>query len=67
VKNNIRNCMQERGLKVSFVLKKTGISKSHFYDIMHGRSVPGLAVARKISQVIGVPIDTLFPPCEGGN
>lgn len=59
--NRIRDFIDEKGLKISFVITKTGFSKSYFYDVMNGITVPSLENARVISKVIGVPLDELFP------
>lgn len=43
------------------MIEQTGLSKSYFYDVLNGKSVPTLTNAIKISKVIGVPLDELFP------
>jgi transcriptional regulator with XRE-family HTH domain len=59
--NKIREIIDEKALKISRVIEKTGLSKSYFYDVMNGVSVPSLANARKISEVLKAPLDQLFP------
>lgn len=59
--NKIRQVIDEKGLKISHVILKTGLAKSSFYEIMDGKSVPNLKNARIISKVIGVPLEELFP------
>ncbi|WP_294363706.1 helix-turn-helix transcriptional regulator [uncultured Clostridium sp.] len=59
--NNIRNIIEKKGMKITFVIKKVGLAKSSFYDIMNGNSIPNLINARKISEVLKVPLDELFP------
>lgn len=61
MKNNIRNIIEKNGLKVSYVIEKTGLAKSSFYEIMNGNAVPNLINARKIAEVLMVPLDELFP------
>lgn len=60
-KNNIENIIQEKGLKVTDVIKHIGISKSYYYDIVNFKSEPSLKIARKISSVLQEDIDTVFP------
>jgi len=61
LENKIKECIDRKGLKTSFVLYKTGVSKSYFYDVMKGKTIPSLMNARKIADAIGVPLDELFP------
>lgn len=61
MKNNIRNVIENEGFKISYVIEKTGLAKSSFYDIMNGNSIPSLLNARKISEALKVPLDELFP------
>lgn len=59
--NKIKSIIDEKGLKLTFILTKTGFSKSYFYDLLHGKTVPSLANARKLAKVLGVTVDELFP------
>lgn len=59
--NKIRELIKIKGLKASYVIKATGLSKSYFYDVMKCNSVPSLAIARRISETMGVTVDELFP------
>lgn len=59
--NRIRQIIEKKGLKISHVISESGLAKSYFYDVMNGKSIPSLANARKIAEVIGVPLDELFP------
>lgn len=58
--NNIRKVIDKKGLKITFVIEKTGISKSHFYDIMNGNANPSITNAIKIADVLGVTLEELF-------
>ena len=53
--------LEKNGLKITFVIEKTGISKSHFYEIMNGRAIPSLKNAIKISEVLKVSLKEIFP------
>lgn len=59
--NKIRQTIEEKGLKISQIIAKTGLAKSSFYEIMNENSIPNLLNARKISEVLQVPLDELFP------
>ncbi|WP_143314558.1 helix-turn-helix domain-containing protein [Clostridium sp. HBUAS56017] len=71
MKNKIHEIIIENGLKVSYVIRKAGLAKSSFYEIMRGKAIPSLANARKISQALNKPLDEVFPndnfKIEGGN
>ena len=66
MENKIRQEIDERGLKISFILRKTDLSKSYFYDVMKGKTVPSLIKARKIAETIGVSLEELFPMTHEG-
>lgn len=59
--NRIKEIIHKKGLKTIFVIEKTGISKSHFYEIMNGQAIPSLLNAIKISKALDVPLNELFP------
>lgn len=64
MKNKIRQCITEKGLKIMFIIEKVGLSTSSFYEIMNGKAVPSLKNARKIAEVLEVSLDELFPNYE---
>ena len=59
--NNVRKIIEENGLKITYVIDKAGISKSHFYDIMNGDSIPSITNAYKIADVLKKKIEEVFP------
>ncbi|ABW18832.1 helix-turn-helix transcriptional regulator [Alkaliphilus oremlandii] len=61
MENKIKHFIKRKGLKTSFILSSTGVSKSYFYDVMKGKTIPSLVNARKIAKVMEVPLDELFP------
>lgn len=61
MQNEIRAIIKKKGYKIVSVIKNTGLAKSSFYEIMNGNSIPSLENARKISEVLKVPLDELFP------
>lgn len=61
MQNKIRNVIQEKGLKITYVIEKTGISKSHFYDIMNGHANPSITNTLKIAEILEVTVEEIFP------
>jgi transcriptional regulator with XRE-family HTH domain len=59
--NKIREIINSRHLKISKVIDNLNVAKSYFYDVMNGRTVPSLTMARKFSNELEVPLDELFP------
>jgi len=59
--NKIKETIQKKGMKTTYVIEKVGLSTSSFYEIMNGKAVPSLMNARKIADVLEVPLDKLFP------
>lgn len=59
--NKIREIIKDNGLKASFVIDRTGLSKTGFYAIANGESIPSLHTARKISKVLNKTVDEVFP------
>lgn len=63
--NKIHEIIKESGIKTTFVIKKAGLSKSAFYSIANGDSIPSLISARKISNALGKSIEEVFPEIIG--
>ncbi|AGK97979.1 helix-turn-helix transcriptional regulator [Clostridium pasteurianum] len=59
--NTIREIIKNKNLKTIEVIRKVGVAKSYFYDVMNGASIPSLQIARRISDELEVPLDELFP------
>lgn len=59
--NNIKEILKTKNIKISYAIEETGLSRSYFYDVMNGNSIPSLLVARKIANAIGVRLEELFP------
>lgn len=59
--NNIRQVIQKKGLKTIFVIEKSGLSTSSFYEIMNGKAVPSLMNARKIAVALECTVNDIFP------
>lgn len=61
MKNKIKEFLKEKNIKITTVVQEIGLSRSYFYDLMNGESVPSLITARKIADVLDVRLDELFP------
>lgn len=61
MKNNIKEIIERKGLKITFIIRKIGISRSSFYEIMNGNCVPSLLNARAISDVLNEDLEEVFP------
>ena len=59
--NTIKKIAYEKGLKITFLIKKIGLSSSSFYDIVNGKAIPSLLNARKIAFALDSTIDEVFP------
>lgn len=59
--NQIKRLAQEKGIKISEVINKTGLSKSYVYDVINGKSIPTIGVAQKISNALNASIEEIFP------
>lgn len=61
MENRIREVIESKNIKISDVIKATGLSKSYLYDVIANNSVPGLVNARKIAAALDANIDDVFP------
>ncbi|KOC49968.1 helix-turn-helix transcriptional regulator [Clostridium botulinum] len=65
MRNNIKKLLKKHNVKATEIIQKTGLSRSYFYDVMKGNSIPSLIVARKIACAMDVRLEELFPSREG--
>ena len=65
--NNIKKIIDMKGLKVTFIINKTGLARSAFYEIMNGNSVPSLLNARNICKALGENLECVFPNDDFSN
>ncbi|HHT63797.1 MAG TPA: helix-turn-helix transcriptional regulator [Clostridia bacterium] len=63
--NNIKILAGKKGVKISEIIRLTGLSKSYVYDVINGKSIPTISVAQKISKALGVPMTEVFPDDSG--
>lgn len=58
----LQKFLNQHNLTHQDVAEKIPISRSYFTQIANGTRCPSLFVAQKISALLNVPIDYLFPP-----
>jgi putative transcriptional regulator len=63
--NNIKTLAGKKGVKISEIIRLTGLSKSYVYDVINGKSVPTISVAQKIAKALGVTMAEVFPDDSG--
>lgn len=63
--NNIKTLAGKKGVKISEIIRLTGLSKSYVYDVINGKSVPTISVAQKIAKALGVTMTDVFPDDSG--
>lgn len=61
MKNNIIELCENKDIKISKLIKETGLSKSYVYSIIRGKSIPTIKTARIISNVLEVTLEEAFP------
>lgn len=59
--NNIKKIADEKGIKIIWLSRTTGIARSHLYDIMANKANPSIITAYKISNALDTDIKKLFP------
>ena len=59
--NKIRELAEQKKIKVSSIIKTTGLSKSFIYDVINERSFPTVPTGRKIAKSINSTLDEVFP------
>lgn len=57
---NIRNIMQEKGLKQCAVAKKMGIEPKHFSSMLNGRKLITAEYIPTIAKALNININELF-------
>ena len=63
--NNIKTLAGKKGVKISEIIRLTGLSKSYVYDVINGKSVRTISVAQKIAKALGVTMTEVFPDDSG--
>lgn len=60
MKNKIRKVINDNNLKVKEIIRQASVSKSYFYDVMNGKTVPSVEKANDISKALNTTIQELF-------
>lgn len=58
--NNLKQILNERGLKSKFVADKLSISQSYFSSIIKGNHIPSIEVALKLERILQMSISKIF-------
>jgi transcriptional regulator with XRE-family HTH domain len=69
----VREVARKRGLVLSHVPDRAGVSRSHFWDVMQGRKSPTLEWVERISasleldpaELLGPPVTEIARPSRG--
>lgn len=59
--NNIDKIIKDKHFKINDVIAEAQVSRTHFYDIRKGKRNPSIKTAKKLSKVLNVSLDKLFP------
>jgi transcriptional regulator with XRE-family HTH domain len=58
--NNIKEVLNAKGIKASFIAKQLQCNPSSVYNWLHQRSQPSLNTLSELSRLIGVPMSELI-------
>ncbi|MED1949007.1 helix-turn-helix transcriptional regulator [Brevibacillus centrosporus] len=56
----IKEILNERGVKQTFVAKKAGVSLAAFNVLANNRGLPTLEVAYRIADVLDLPVEEIW-------
>ena len=66
--NNIREVLQSKGIKASFIAKQLNCNPNSVYNWIHQRSQPSLSTLHSLSELIGCKLtDLIYNPTETQN
>lgn len=60
LENNLKQILNEKGLKSKFVADKLNISPSYFSSIVKGKHMPSIELALKLEDILQIPINKMF-------
>lgn len=60
IKNRLKEILEERGIKQTWLAEQVGISYKTLSNIINGRYNTSLDVALKIADVLNVKVDDIF-------
>lgn len=59
--NRIKEIADQKGVRISDIIKLTGLSRSFVYDIINENSFPTIPTGQKIASALGSTLDDVFP------
>ena len=57
----IARLLKEKGLTLKVLAELVGTKPNYIGDLEHGRKLPGIEVASKLSRILEVPLDVFWP------
>lgn len=61
MQNNVRARRKDLGMSIPRLSELSGVSCGHISDIERGKKQPGVAIASKLAEALGVRVEDLFP------
>lgn len=58
--NKIKSTIDNNGFTVKEVINRANISKSYFYDVMKGKTIPSINKANDIAKALDTTVQELF-------
>ena len=59
--NKIKEIAGQKNIRVSSIIRSTGLSKSFIYDVINERSFPTIPTGQKIAKALCSSLDEVFP------
>ena len=63
----MKTLREAKGLRREDLASLAGISHAYIYKLESGAATPGLEIARRVAEVLGVTVDEAFPPEAAGD
>lgn len=60
VKTNLKDILNDRGLKQSFIAAKIGVRQGTMSNLVNGKTIPTLTVALKIAEVLEMKVEEIW-------
>ena len=60
VKNRLKEILDERGIKQTWVAEKTGVTRQTISNLINDRFCPSIELAFKICDALGLQINDVF-------
>lgn len=62
--SRLRELRVAKGWSLDELCRRSGVSRSHLWEIEARRRSPSVEIGRKIANALGVTLDELFPESE---